>query len=589
MASSLLAIRRVRLPETTEIVSLIKFRYFSLLRSSYSTFGHCPRAKTLSLNTASVNGLSTYAVTNHFAGNHPAAPAPAPALPLPPPQQPRFGYQGLQTQGNPSSSYNQRFPQNQSSHPIPFNHQNQGWGYPNRGISNQVPQNPSQWNYPQKTPTQNHAHQHGIPYQWNNQNRGQYQYGSSNQWHARGQTPNQPNNRSNQFQGHAVNSASGVAQPSHPPSVDEIMLLCRGRKYKDAIELLDKGAKPDGECFGILFESCGNLKSVEHAKKVHDHFLQSRFRGDIKLNNKVIQMYGNCCSMTDARRVFYHMPNRNMDSWHLMMGAYAGNGMGDDGLHLFEEMKKSGLKPNEETFLMVFLACTSADAIEEAFLHFESMKHEHGINPGTEHYLGLLDVIGNCGQLIEAEKYIRNLPFEATAVFWEALRNYAQIHGDIDLEDYAEELMINLDPSKAETNKIPTPPPKNRKAVSMLEGKSRILEFRNLTLYRDEERARAAKKGTVYVPDTRWVHHDIDEEAKEQALLHHSERLAVAYGLISTPPRQPLTINKNLRFCGDCHNFFKIMSRIVGRELTVRDNKRFHHFRGGKCSCGDYW
>ncbi|KAJ6932695.1 pentatricopeptide repeat-containing protein [Populus alba x Populus x berolinensis] len=92
-----------------------------------------------------------------------------------------------------------------------------------------------------------------------------------------------------------------------------------------------------------------------------------------------------------------------------------------------------------------------------------------------------------------------------------------------------------------------------------------------------------------YVPDTRYVLHDIDQEAKEQALLYHSERLAIAYGLISTPARMPLRIIKNLRVCGDCHNAIKIMSKIVGRELIVRDNKRFHHFKGGKCSCGDYW
>ncbi|CAI0447164.1 unnamed protein product [Linum tenue] len=92
-----------------------------------------------------------------------------------------------------------------------------------------------------------------------------------------------------------------------------------------------------------------------------------------------------------------------------------------------------------------------------------------------------------------------------------------------------------------------------------------------------------------YVPDTRYVLHDIDQEAKEQALLYHSERLAIAYGLISTLARTTLRIIKNLRICGDCHNAIKIMSRIVGRELIVRDNKRFHHFRDGKCSCGDYW
>ncbi|KAL0911198.1 hypothetical protein M5K25_019320 [Dendrobium thyrsiflorum] len=86
-----------------------------------------------------------------------------------------------------------------------------------------------------------------------------------------------------------------------------------------------------------------------------------------------------------------------------------------------------------------------------------------------------------------------------------------------------------------------------------------------------------------YVPDTRFVLHDIDEEAKEKSLMYHSERLAIAYGLIGTPPGTTLRIMKNLRICGDCHNAVKIMSKVVEREIIVRDNKRFHHFRDGLC------
>ncbi|KAL0788742.1 hypothetical protein Bca101_004988 [Brassica carinata] len=109
--------------------------------------------------------------------------------------------------------------------------------------------------------------------------------------------------------------------------------------------------------------------------------------------------------------------------------------------------------------------------------------------------------------LVEAEQYIRDLPFEAKADIWEAMRNYGKIHGDMDLEDYAEELMVELDP---------------------FEGTNKII---NLTSYKDEAKEMAAKKGSVYVPDTRCVLHDIDEEAKEQALLYHSERLAIAYAI----------------------------------------------------------
>ncbi|KAJ4896534.1 hypothetical protein Rs2_23328 [Raphanus sativus] len=92
-----------------------------------------------------------------------------------------------------------------------------------------------------------------------------------------------------------------------------------------------------------------------------------------------------------------------------------------------------------------------------------------------------------------------------------------------------------------------------------------------------------------YVPETKYVLHDIDEEAKEKALMHHSERLAIAFGLINTPPGTTIRVMKNLRICGDCHNFIKILSSIEDREFIVRDNKRFHHFRDGSCSCRDYW
>jgi hypothetical protein len=69
----------------------------------------------------------------------------------------------------------------------------------------------------------------------------------------------------------------------------------------------------------------------------------------------------------------------------------------------------------------------------------------------------------------------------------------------------------------------------------------------------------------------------------------HSEKLAVAYGFMKLPHGATVRVFKNLRICGDCHNAFKFMSKVVGREIVVRDGKRFHHFRDGKCSCGDYW
>lgn len=373
----------------------------------------------------------------------------------------------------------------------------------------------------------------------------------------------------------------------------DLMTLCGEGKVEDVVERMGQGVRADYSVFCALLDSCASSKSIEVGKRVHEFLKRSPFRSDVELNNKLIEMYCVCGSMRDARRVFDRMRERNMNSWHLIISGYAENGQGNYGLQLFDEMRELGLEPNGKTFLAVLAACASAEAAGEGLIHFESMKSKYGIVPGMEHYFGVIDVLGRSGHLNEAEEFIEKMPFKPTAQVWDALRNFARIHGDMELEERAWELMVSLDPSEAVAEKIPVPPRKKHSA-NMLEEKNKLSEYRCASPYKEEadEKLKGLNgqlREAGYVPDTRYVLHDIDQEAKEQALMYHSERLAIAYGLISTPARTTLRIIKNLRICGDCHNAIKIMSKIVGRELIVRDNKRFHHFKDGKCSCGDYW
>ncbi|KAM5547429.1 pentatricopeptide repeat-containing protein [Rosa sericea] len=391
--------------------------------------------------------------------------------------------------------------------------------------------------------------------------------------------PNEPTNES---------SDQNVSDPLRK-DVD-LMGLCKEGKVEEALEYMGHGVSADYGVFCMLLESWDDLKV---GRKIHQYLKLAPFGGDIELNEKLIEMYGRCGSMRDARKVFDRMPERNLSLWHSMINGYALNGKGGEGLLLFEQMRSSGLKPDKETVKVVLGACASAGAVEEGLTYFESMKDEYGIVPEIEHYVGVIDVLGKSGHLNEAEEFIAKMPFEPTAEVWEALRNLARIHGDLELEDRAEELLVSVDPSKVNADKIPLPPRKKYSELNMLEERNMVSESRCTDIYGESYEQSKGLRGQMreagYVPDTRYVLHDIDQEAKEQALQYHSERLAIAYGLISTPARQTLRIIKNLRICGDCHNAIKIMSKIVGRELIVRDNKRFHHFKNGKCSCGDYW
>lgn len=83
--------------------------------------------------------------------------------------------------------------------------------------------------------------------------------------------------------------------------------------------------------------------------------------------------------------------------------------------------------------------------------------------------------------------------------------------------------------------------------------------------------------------------HDCYEEEGERvdslSVRYHSERLAVAHGLLKLPEGVPLHVLKNLRVCRDCHEAIKLISKVKEKEIIVRDAKRVHHFKNGECSC----
>eukprot|EP00268_Persea_americana_P038451 TRINITY_DN38024_c0_g1_i1.p1 TRINITY_DN38024_c0_g1~~TRINITY_DN38024_c0_g1_i1.p1 ORF type:complete len:853 (-),score=175.05 TRINITY_DN38024_c0_g1_i1:656-3214(-) len=419
-------------------------------------------------------------------------------------------------------------------------------------------------------------------------------------------------------------NAAGSVQPSgeavesvessgYKGTLDELDDFCKEGKAKEAVEVLNliqnQGTVVDLQRYLRLLQVCGDAKSPEAAKTVHVHISRSMVRVEVKVNNRILEMYFKCGCVDDAYQLFEKMPERNMSSWDTMITGLANNGLGENAIDVFSQFKQVGLRPDARLFISVFLACSVLNAVDEGMLHFESMNKDYGIVPTMDHYVGVVDMLGKAGYLDEAMEFVEEMPFEPSADVWETLMNLCRLHGNIELGDRCAELVEHLDPSRlTEQSKEGLVPvkasdlekEKEKKKLSgqkLLEVRTKVHEYRagdtshpeKDRIYAQLSNLRGQMREAGYVPDTKFVLHDIDQESKEEALLYHSERLAVSYGLISSPARSPIRIIKNLRICGDCHNALKIISKLVGREFIVRDAKRFHHFRDGLCSCGDYW
>lgn len=210
------------------------------------------------------------------------------------------------------------------------------------------------------------------------------------------------------------------------------------------------------------------------------------------------------------------------------------------------------------------------------------------------------------------------MPFEPSAPIWEALLAGCWIHGNMELGIQATERLLELMPQQDGTyislsnmyaalgqwDEVARVRKLMRERVVKKEPGCSWIEVENMVhvflvddavhpevhaVYRYLEQLVHEMRKLGYVPDTKFVLHDMESEQKEYALSTHSEKLAVVYGIMKLSLGATIWVLKNLRICRDCHNAFKYISKLVDQEIIVRDRKRFHHFRNGECSCSNYW
>ena len=392
---------------------------------------------------------------------------------------------------------------------------------------------------------------------------------------------------------------------SYKGTLEELDSFCRDGKAKEAVEVLRVLEKlhihVDLQRCLQLMAICGKAKSLEEARVVHRHALQHLHPLKVSTNNRVLDMYFECGSLDDAVDVFKSMPEYNLTTWHTMIMQLAKNGFAEDSIDIFTQFENRGLKPDGQMFIGVFGVCSMLGDISEGMLHFESMSKDYGIVPTMAHYVSLVEMIGSIGHLDEALEFIQKMPMEPSVDIWETLMNSCRVHGNTELGDRCAELVEKLDPSylneKAKAGLLLGEISEQNKSTrnNLLQGQ--IHEFRDRDAYDPKNYKicallrdlRVQMKAAGYIPDTEHVFFEIDQEEKEDVLLCNGERLAVAKGLLSSSARSPIRIIRNFRMSGDSHTALKIISELVGRELVIRDAKRFHHFQNGLCSCRDYW
>ncbi|XP_009760813.1 pentatricopeptide repeat-containing protein At3g49170, chloroplastic [Nicotiana sylvestris] len=389
----------------------------------------------------------------------------------------------------------------------------------------------------------------------------------------------------------------------------------------EAFELfsqIDSEVGIDAFTFASLLSGAASIGAVGKGEQIHARVLKAGIHSNQSVCNALISMYSRCGNIEAASQVFERMEDRNVISWTSIITGFAKHGFAYRALELFNQMLGAGIKPNEITYIAVLSACSHVGLVEEGWKYFDSMSSDHRITPRMEHYACMVDLLSRSGSLEKAVQFIKSLPLNVDALVWRTLLGACQVYGNLQLGKYAAEMILEQEPndpaahvllsnlyaSRGEWEEVAKirKDMKEKRLVkeagcSWIEAENSVHRFyvgdtnhpRAKEIYEKLDKVALKIKEIGYVPNTDLVLHEVEDEQKEQYLFQHSEKIALAFGLISTSKSKPIRIFKNLRVCGDCHNAMKFISVAEGREIIVRDSNRFHHIKDGLCSCNDYW
>ncbi|KAL5698285.1 hypothetical protein ACHQM5_029344 [Ranunculus cassubicifolius] len=398
--------------------------------------------------------------------------------------------------------------------------------------------------------------------------------------------------------------------------------LVQNKRTNEAISIFHRmqmeNVKPNMVTLLSILSACAQAGALDMGRWVHIYIDRNRLGLNTVVGTSLVDMYCKCGELESARRAFDCMPSRDTVTWNAMIMGFSMNGKSKEAMDFFFRMRNENVMPNEATMVAVLCACSHAGLVDEGRKCFYTMRKEFGIVPKLEHYGCMVDLVGRAGLLDEAYAFIKAMPLAPHVGVWGALLNACKIHGNVELAECATEhlielehddggylaIMSNIYANAGQWENIPKVRSLMKKkglkklpGCSSIEINGEIHEFgvegkihsRSSEIYKMLEHVSELLRTAGHVASTTEVFFDVEDEEKEKALVYHSEKLAVAFGLIASDKGTTIRVVKNLRVCVDCHAAIKLISKIFDREIVVRDRSRFHHFKDGTCSCGDYW
>ncbi|XP_027341174.1 putative pentatricopeptide repeat-containing protein At1g03510 [Abrus precatorius] len=198
-----------------------------------------------------------------------------------------------------------------------------------------------------------------------------------------------------------------------------------------------------------LLPAAVGVAALNLVKEIHGYAVRNWIDPHHQLSSGLVEAYGRCGSIVYADSVFWRMRDKDVVAWSSVISAYALHGEANTALGIFRQMEVAGVKPDGITFLAVLKACSHAGLADEALWYFRRMREDYGVEPSSDHYSCLVDVLSRAGRLQEAYEVIKGMPVKVTAKAWGALLGACRNFGELRLGEIAGRALAEVEPGNA--------------------------------------------------------------------------------------------------------------------------------------------
>ncbi|TKY67702.1 Pentatricopeptide repeat-containing protein [Spatholobus suberectus] len=222
-------------------------------------------------------------------------------------------------------------------------------------------------------------------------------------------------------------------------------------KFQDALRafwnmLLDNVVPNDFTLSSVL-SACAHMGALDQGRLVHQYIECNKINLNVALGTALVDMYAKCGCINEALRVFESLPVKNVYTWTAIINGLAVHGDALGALNIFSCMLKSGIQPNEVTFVGVLGACSHGGFVEEGKRLFELMRHAYHLKPEMDHYGCMVDMLGRAGYLEDAKQIIDNMPMKPSPGVLGALFGACMVHKAFEMGEHIGNLLVNQQPN----------------------------------------------------------------------------------------------------------------------------------------------